>query len=149
MTIMERYGQLKEMWDADAAINREKIMEEIGRTPILLSKWMDIPIKLKMDARKEQENMIRLLRLKTKYYHGELDKDTLAKLGWKQYQGNKPLKSELDKVLKQDSMVVDQETIIEQYNMVIEFVENGIGYLRFRDRSCATIFEGIKFYAGA
>ena len=148
MNPLERLEHVKLEWKEDAEINREKITEEIGRTPILLHKWLDIFTSTKIEARKEQEKMMKLLRLKQRYYNGELDKQTLIDLGWKQYQGNKPLKTEMDKLLKQDQMVVEQETVIETYNIIIEYIEMVLGYIKYRDTSCKTIFESIRFYAG-
>lgn len=116
-------------WETDSKIDQLDYAKAAVTTPRLHSKYLGYLIRAKKDLRKKESEYLRLRKLKSSYYKGELTKEELKERGWEQYQKNRPLKTELEELLTTDNdMIVLQEalellrTIIYQLESILKSV---------------------------
>ena len=121
------HTELLEMWKADSQISPTRIKQDMFALPILHSKYLEILTSYKVAMRKQHLKLNKIRLLKTRYYNGELDKEELDANGWKQYQRNKPLKSELESILSADP---DIQEILEQQEYLEIMISAGESILK-------------------
>lgn len=144
-----KLNELLQEYENDMNINQNKLDYESIMTPKLHSKYL----KLLMEARgtkvvlENSYNNLRMLRFR--YYRGELSKEELAENGWAQYQGTKPLKNEMDEILKGCPIILKEKQKIDISNEKIYALEEMIKQIRARDWNIRNAIEFKKFQAGA
>jgi hypothetical protein len=97
-----KLSELTDEWTKDAPINETNLGHEAARVPILHAKYITVLSKTKLQLRKAESDYLNTRRLKYKYFRGEMTKQELEDENWSQYQGNKPLKNEMDELLECD-----------------------------------------------
>lgn len=144
MTLDELY----EMWDIDAEIDENHLDKTSIASGKLHGKYLRLLMqhKVKLAALNSDYNTKR--QLKFKYYRGEMTREELAEAGWNQWQGLKPLKSEMDEWLNGDSDLNKIKIKIEYIKVMIEALESIMNQLRNRDWSIRNAIEWRKFVAG-
>ncbi len=136
-------------YENDMNINQNKLDYESLSTPKLHSKYL----RFLMEARgikvvlENSYNELRTLRFK--YYRGELTRDILTEKNWQQYQGTKPMKSEMDEILKGCPVLAKEKQKIDISNEKIYALEEMIKQIRARDWNIRNAIEFKKFQAGA
>lgn len=140
--------ELIDMWDNDSVIDDTRIERESLSTPKLHSKYLRILLQRKGHAVNLYAERDELRKAKFRYYRGEMSKDELAEKGWVQWQGVKPIKSEMDEFLKGDADLVALNKKIEQNNLYIEAVESIMKQISGRDWGIRNHIEHKKFMAG-
>jgi hypothetical protein len=86
--------------------------------------------------------------MKYKFYRGELTRVELEDLGWDQFQGNKPLKNEMDEFLQCDQQLLELQDKHEYYKTVIYTLEQIIRSINSRTWDVKTTLEWTKFTNG-
>jgi hypothetical protein len=103
-------------------------------------------VKLKLAKTKLDYNTLR--QTKFRYYRGELPREELVELGWDQWQGVKPLKSELDEFLVGDTDLNNTNIKIEYLNTMIYTIESILTALRNRNWDIRNAIAYKQFQAG-
>ena len=103
-------------------------------------------IKLKLAKMQNDFNVLK--KTKFRYYRGELTKQELIDLNWEQWQGVKPIKSELEYFLEGDADLNSYKLKIDYLNSVIYLLESILIQIKSRDWQLKTILEHKKFLAG-
>ena len=95
--------ELHDLWEEDCVIDDDRLDRASVKTPNLHAKYLRFLIqhKMKLAALQSEYNTVR--QKKFRYYRGEMPKVELEELKWNQWQGNKPLKNEMDEFLEGDS----------------------------------------------
>jgi len=86
--------------------------------------------------------------MKYKYFRGEMTKQELEDEGWSQYQGNKPLKNEMDELLECDNKLIELQDKIEYFKTTIYTLEQIIRSLNSRTWDIKSSIEWAKFTNG-
>ncbi len=139
---------LQEEWSKDSAINETNLGREATRVPLLHSKYLTLLSNTKLMLKKAESDYFNLRRKKYKYYRGEMTREELSEEGWEQYQGNKPLKNEMDEFLQCDSELIKLTEKIEYHKTVLYFLEQVIRSINSRTWDIKSAIEYAKFTNG-
>ena len=145
---MLQHNELLEQWAEDCKIDRTQLLERMYQSPILHSKYLTILQTYKVKIRTLTLKYQKLRQLKTRYYNGELDQETLYVNGWKQYQYAKPLKSAMETILDADEdlqLIQEQILYIETLISTSESIMKEMTNMHFLFKN---IIEQQKFLAG-
>jgi len=105
--------QLQDQWAVDCKIDELDLGRASTKTPELHSKYLNHLTTFKLQLRKYESQKMALRRIKWRYYRGELSKQELDDLGWDQYLGNTPIKTDMNDVLGSDPDIITLDDKIE------------------------------------
>ncbi len=140
--------ELQQQWVEDSKIDETELGREAIRVPLLHSKYLTYLSKVKLQQRKAESDYFNTRRLKYRYYRGEMSRAELDELGWEQFQGNKPLKNEMDEFLQCDKDLIELQDTVEYYRTVIYTLEQIIRSINSRGWDIKTAVEWTKFTNG-
>lgn len=143
-----KLSHLQEEWEKDSRIDELNLGRESTRVPVLHSKYLTYLSKVKLQMRKAESDYYNTRRLKYRYYRGEMSKSELAELEWEQFQGNKPLKNEMDEFLQCDSDLIELQDKAEYYKTLIYTLEQILRSINSRTWDIKTAVEYMKFTNG-
>ena len=141
-------SELQDMWDADCQIDDLHLGESSTTTPKLHAKYIRLLVEVKLKLSKTKLDYNTLRQTKFRYYRGELPREELSELGWDQWQGVKPLKSELDEFLVGDTDLNNTNIKIEYLNTMIYTIESILTALRNRNWDIRNAIQCKQFQAG-
>jgi len=141
--------QLQEMWQEDCKVDELNLGQESTKIPELHSKYLNHLTTLRLQCRKAQSELMKLRRLKWKYYRGELDQKELNELGWDQYLGNAPLNNQMNDILDTDQEIIKLTDKLEYVNTCLTFVESCMKSISSRSFDIKNAIEWTKFTQGA
>lgn len=140
--------EIQQSWEQDSRIDETNLGREATRTPTLHSKYITVMSKTRLQLRKAESDYWNCRRLKYKYYRGELTREELEEAGWSQFQGNKPLKNEMDEFLQCDRDLIELQDKIEYYKTVVYTLEQIIRSVNARSWDIKSAIEWQKFTNG-
>lgn len=143
-----KLSEIQEEWKKDSQISEIDLGRESLKTPQLHSKYLTFLSNAKLRLRKEESKYFNLRRLKYKYYRGEMSRDELEELSWIQFQGNKPLKNEMDEYLQCDEELNTCMDNIEYLKTSIYTLEQIIRSINSRTWDIKSAIEYVKFTSG-
>jgi hypothetical protein len=144
-----KLSEIQEEWKKDSQISEVDLGRESLKTPQLHSKYLTFLSNAKLRLRKEESKYFNTRRLKYKYYRGEMARDELEELGWSQFQGNKPLKNEMDEYLQCDEDLITCMDNIEYLKTSIYTLEQIIRSINSRTWDIKSAIEYVKFTNGS
>ena len=139
---------LQNLWADDCKIDETNLGHESARTPTLHSKYLNFLSSTRLNLRKVESDYLNLRRKKYKYFRGEMTQLELTDEGWEQWQGNKPLKNEMDEFLQVDSDLIILQDKIEYFKTVMYQLEQIIRSLNSRTWDIKNAIEWTKFTNG-
>jgi hypothetical protein len=77
-----------------------------------------------------------------------MSREELSELGWNQWQGNKPIKSEMDEFLKGDVDLMKIQSRIDYLKIMIETLESIMTEIRNRAWTIKNSIAWKQFLAG-
>ena len=143
-----KLSDLQEMWADDCKINETNLGHESARTPLLHSKYLNFLSSTRLNLRKAESEYLILRRKKYKYYRGEMTQLELSDEGWTQWQGNKPLKNEMDEFLQVDADLILLQDKVEYFKTVMYQLEQIIRSLNSRTWDIKNSIVWSKFTNG-
>ena len=120
-------------WETDAKYDVLHMDNEALRTCQLHSKYLRLLVGYKKKKTGLKIRLNETKQQKTRYYNGEMSLEEVKQLNLEQYQGNKPLKSQMEQLLAADP---DVNRILMQFEAVddiIEKLESIISIIKSRD----------------
>lgn len=144
-----KLSEIQSAWEEDSKIDDLNLGKESIRTPILHSRYLGYLSKTKLLLRKAQSDYYNTRRQKYRYYRGEMSRSELEELGWEQFQGNKPLKNEMDEFLQCDPLLIELQDKIDYYETVIFTLEQILRSINSRTWDIKTAVEYLKFTNGS
>lgn len=139
---------LQEEWAKDSRINETNLGSEAARVPTLHAKYITYISKVKLQLRKAESDYLNTRRKKYKYYRGEMSIQELDDEGWDQFQGNKPLKNEMDELLACDEHLIELQDKVEYFKTVLYTLEQIIRSINSRTWDIKSSIEWTKFTNG-
>ena len=118
-----KLSELQDAWAQDSRIDETNLGREATKTPQLHAKYINLMGSARLNLRKAESEYLNLRRKKYKYYRGEMTRDELDAEGWSQFQGNKPLKNEMDEILQTDEDLILLQDKIEYFKTVLNQLE--------------------------
>ena len=143
-----KLSEIQQDWSVDSKINEFELGREAIKVPMLHSKYLTILSNTKLQLRKADSDYYRLRQLKYRYYRGELTQKELEDNEWNQWQGNKPLKNEMDELLECDNKLIELQDKIEYFKTTIYTLEQIIRSLNSRTWDIKSGIEWAKFTNG-
>lgn len=140
--------ELQEMWAEDSSINEMNLGQESVRTPKLHAKYLNYLSSTRLNLRKTESDYYNMRRKKYKYYRGEMTRQELEDENWEQWQGNKPLKNEMDEFLQVDQDLILLQDKVEYFKTVMYQLEQIIRSLNSRTWDIKNAIEWNKFTNG-
>jgi hypothetical protein len=140
--------EIQEQWLEDARIDQTNLGNESVRVPLLHAKYIVVLSTIKLQLRKAESSDYTQRRLKYRYYRGEMSRDELEQEGWTQFQGNKPLKNEMDEFLQCDVELLSQQDKIEYFKTVVYTLEQIVRSINSRTWDIKSAIEWTKFTNG-
>lgn len=141
--------QLLEEWEKDCGIDDNHLDRSSIETAKLHSKYLNILMMNKIKATSINNEYNNLRQKKFRYYRGEMTKEELQENGWSQWQGTKPIKSEMDEFLRGDAdlnkLILKQE-YLKVFNEGLESILNQI---KSRDWQIRNAVSFKQFLAGS
>lgn len=141
-------SQIETEWKADCKIDITDISGAILKTPNLHSKYIAILSHAKQEILKAERNYIKIRRLRTSYYNGEMDREELDDQGWDQYQFKKPLKTVLDELLQSDEYLIDHKMTMEELTICKDMLESIVKAVASRSYDVRALVEYLKWSQG-
>ena len=143
-----KLSELQEQWANDCKIDETNLGHESARTPLLHSKYLNYLSSTRLNLRKAESDYLNMRRKKYRYYRGEMTQAELDEEEWSQWQGNKPLKNEMDEFLQVDTDLVALQDKIEYFKTVLYQLEQIIRSLNSRTWDIKNSIEWTKFTNG-
>lgn len=140
---------IQSSWEQDCGIDRTKLTEESLKTPKLHAKYLNTLMACKSKLIKLDKDLNDLKLAKFRYYRGEMSKEELDRHGWSQYQGLKPLKSDLESFLSGDKDLLVIKQKIDYYLNMVYQLESIMKQISSRDWQIRNAIENQKFLAGS
>lgn len=140
--------ELNQSWEKDCDININNLDVESLKTPNIHAKYLKVLMayKMKLSALKTEYNILR--QKKFRYYRGEMGKAELEENGWDQWQGVKPLKSDMNEFLEGDQDLNRLTIKCEYLENMVQAVEHIMNQIKARDWQIKNAIEWKKFIAG-
>ena len=143
-----KLSELQDQWSQDSKIDETNLGKESTRVPTLHAKYLNFLSSTRLNLRKAESDYYNTRRKKYKYYRGEMTKAELEEEGWDQWQGNKPLKNEMDEFLQCDADLITYQDKVEYFKTVIAHLEQILRSLNSRTWDIKTAVEWAKFTNG-
>lgn len=140
--------EIDSAWAKDCKIDRNNLAEETIRSGVLHQKYLNLLMSVKNKLIKQTNDYLIMKDLRTRYYLGELTKEELENHGWSQYQGLKPLKSDMQNKLDVDSELLKIKLKIQYLENIQYQLESILQQIRNRDWAIKSHIEWLKFQAG-
>jgi hypothetical protein len=141
--------EINDEWKRDSVINELELGREAVKVPTLHAKYLTMLSNAKLQQRKAESDYNNLRRVKYRYYRGELSREDLENLGWSQFQGNKPLKNEMDEYLAYDDELNSLLDKTEYFKTMVYTLEQIIRSINSRTWDIKSSIEWSKFTNGA
>lgn len=145
---MATIDELLQEWDEDSVMDDNHISNESIKVPKLHAKYVRYLMQAKLKITKLQNDFNVLKKTKFRYYRGELPREELTTLQWEQWQGVKPLKSELDQFLDGDEDLNNMKVKIEYLQTMVYLLESILGQVKARDWQLKTMLDHKRFLEG-
>lgn len=145
---LQPHEEIIEMWNTDAVIDDNHLDSASIDTSKLHAKYLHMLIKYKLKMTKVRSDYKLLRQKKFRYYRGEMSRDELAELGWTQWQGNKPIKSEMDEFLEGDIDLNKMTLKLEYWETIVQLLESIMSQIKSRDWSIKNSISWKMFIAG-
>ena len=145
---MATVEQIDAMWAKDCIIDRNNLTEETIKTASLHQKYLSMMMEVRNKLIKYNHDYLQMKELRSRYYLGELTKDELEQNGWMQYQGLKPLKSDMQTKLETDSELLKLKIKIQYLENIQYQLENILNQIKGRDWALKNHIEWLKYASG-
>lgn len=143
-----KLSEIQEQWEQDSRIDETNLGRESVRVPTLHAKYLSLLSKTKLQYRKAESDYYNTRRKKYRYYRGEMTREELEEEGWQQFQGNKPLKNEMDEFLQCDEHLILLQDKMEYFKTVTYTLEQIIRSINSRTWDIKSAIEWTKFTNG-
>ena len=140
--------EIQAMWEQDCKVDQTNLGRAAARVPELHAKYLNMLSSVRLQYRKAEADYLRLRKLKSRYYRGELTKEELSELGWEQYLNNRPLKNEMDEVMTTDDDIIQSMDKLEYVKTVLFQLEQILKSINSRTWDVKSAIEWYKFTNG-
>jgi len=145
---MTKLDEVLENWDRDSIIDESKIKQELINIPKLHAKYIRILNEHKLASYKAKFDYEKMKSIKSEYYLGHLDQETLESYGWEQFDIH-VTKSGVEKYLNADNTLVKLLQKKIYHDQTISVCESILNELKSRTWQLKSLIDYEKFLSGA
>lgn len=139
---------LLEEWAKDCIIDDGNIKLELINIPKLHAKYIRYLNEHKMASFKAKFDYDKMKNIRSEYYLGQLDQETLEEYGWEQFDLH-VTKTGLEKYLNCDEILIKLLQKKIYHDQVISTCESILNELKSRTWQLKTLVDYEKFLSGA
>lgn len=142
-----KLNEIQELWEKDALIDRENLIGESLKIPMLHSKYYNLYLVEKKLLLEHQEKYKKYEYYKSLHVQGKLSKEELDMWGWEQID-LKILKSDAHKAVDAQDDIIDYKLKIHNQQEKVSFLDNIIRTINNRSFITGSAMEHLRFEAG-
>lgn len=140
--------KIVEQWEQDAKIDPVDLKGSSLSTPLLHAKYVRLLAVWKSRKTQLRVKLNEVRQDKTDYYMGKWSLQQCKERGISQYQGNRPLKSELENLLNSDQDVNKILIQTEAVETIVDVLESILTMIKSRDFQISNAIKVMIFEAG-
>lgn len=140
--------QLKLEWANDCEIDQTKLDEAALNVPRLHAKYIGQLMQFKMKLVSLKIEKDELVKVRYRYYRGEMGAEELVKYKWEQYQNVKPTSAGMERLIDGDEHINKLTAKIEYINNMIYFYESIMNQITSMGFSIKNSIEFKRLLAG-
>jgi hypothetical protein len=146
---MIKLDEILNEWTKDCVIDQTQLGNEIVRIPQLHAKYLQILTDHKLSSLRNKFEYDRLKNIKTEYYLGHLDKETLDQYGWEQFDLKIGTKGNVDRYINSDNQLIKLLQKKSYHDQAITTCEQILNEIKNRSWQVKTLVDHNKFISGA
>ena len=135
------------LWEKDSVIDRLELSNSSLDTPKLHHKYLRIYSAENIRLKKMEQDANVLYKLKTEYYIGTLDQETMKERGWEP-NALKILKADLPTYIKADTDIINSNLALGLQKEKVSVLESILKTIANRGFAIKNAIDYIKFQAG-
>lgn len=139
--------KIQKIWEEDSVIDKTDLTASQIDTAKLHAKYFRYMNSIQLQLNKAMSNRDVLLKLKTDWLKGFLDKETMDKYGWKPMRRT-VLNTEIPSILNSDEDIIDLTLKIQEMQQAIKYLESIIKMINNRGYAIRNILDYEKFING-
>lgn len=145
---MIKLDEILEQWNNDSVIDDSNIKRELTNIPKLHAKYIKYLNDHKLSAYKAKFDYDKMKTIRTEYYLGQLDKETLDCYGWEQFDLH-VTKSGVEKYINSDDFLIKLLQKKIYHEQAVSICESILNELKSRTWQLKTMVDYEKFLNGA
>lgn len=146
---MIKLDEILNEWTKDCVIDQTQLGNEIVRIPQLHAKYLQILTDHKLSSLRNKFEYDRLKNIKTEYYLGHLDKETLDQYGWEQFDLKIGTKGNVERYINSDNQLIKLLQKKSYHDQAITTCEQILNEIKNRSWQVKTLVDHNKFISGA
>lgn len=146
---MVKLEELLELWNQDSNIDESNIGGELLRIPQLHSKYLKVLNEHKLASIRCKFEYDKMKNIKTEYYLGHLDKETLDEYGWEQFDIRVGTKNNVERYIASDDQLIKIIQKKSYHEQIVYTCEQILTELKNRSWQLKTFVDYQKFLSGA
>lgn len=145
---MIKLEDLLELWNKDSVVDESSIGGELLKIPQLHAKYLKILNEHKLASIRGKFEYDKMKNIKTEYYLGNLDKETLDEFGWEQFDLRIGAKSNIDRYINSDEILIKLLQKKSYHEQAVFTCEQILNELKNRSWQLKTFVDYQKFLNG-
>lgn len=145
---MIKLEELLESWSKDCIIDEGKLKTELVSIPKLHAKYIKYLNEHKLASFKSKFDYDKMKIIRTEYYLGQLDQESLEQYGWEQFDIH-VTKTGAEKYINSDEILIKLLQKKIYHDQVIYTCESILNELKSRTWQLKTLVDYEKFLSGA
>lgn len=146
---MIKLEELTDEWTKDCNIDSTKVKLELLNIPKLHAKYIRHLNDHKKASFKSKIDYDKMKEIRTSYYLGYLDKETLDEYGWEQFDLNVKTKGGIEKFINGDQILIKLLQKKTYHDLVISTCESILKELSSRTWQLKSYLDYEKFLGGS
>lgn len=137
-------------WKKDSVIDEMNLDDTSRESAKLHSKYLEMYSVSKLQLKRKEAELQRLLKDKWLWYNGKMSKDEMDERGWgyDPLNGLKVLKGEMDHFYNSDKDISNLNQQIEYLKILVETLGEIMENIKWRHQNIKNIIEWTKFTSG-
>lgn len=146
---MLKLDDILEMWNKDSYMDDSNLSREILNIPRLHVKYLKELNDHKLASIKCKYEYDKMKHIKTEYYSGNLDKESLDEYGWDQFDLRIGSKGNIDRYIGADEQLIKILQKKAYHEQIVYTCESILHEIKNRSWQLKSLIEWNKFQAGA
>lgn len=145
---MENLNEVQALWNEDSVIDETRIQSEIVNIPRLHAKYIKILNEHKLSSIRSKFDYDKMKEIRSAYYLGHLDKETLDSYGWEQFDFHVS-KAGVEKYINSDEFLIKILQKKAYHDQIVFTCESILNELKNRSWQLKTYVDYQKFLSGS
>lgn len=145
---MTSLAEIETLWSTDCKMDRTQLDVESLKQAELHNKYYKIYLKERIVLKSEELSLCSYIKLKTEYYQGKLDSETLKENGWDQFQFT-ILKADMELYLSADPEIQKRKLKLAIQKEKVDFLQSIINSINTRGFAIKNSIDFLRWTQGS